>query len=411
MELLNITGQPFSDLTIEEYKFHYYQPFQPGFNYNDEIRIVIQDVDTYTLPCNSYLYIEGRLLTSAGTVPTKLKFVNNALAFVFRELRYELGGNPLSNVRSVGLTSTLKNIVSLNKNESDSMQNAGWFPLVATESDVKKRDKILVNEQGYFNVCIPLHMLSGYFEDFRRIVVNMRQELVLIRSSNDKDSVISEDDSEEPKIDITKIFWAVPHITPSIPEQIRLNNIISKGSLLPIRFRAWDMFEIPSLQTSVSHSLPIITTSKVETPRHILIAFQNKKKGVLTSDMSTFDHCDLKNLKVFLNAERYPYSDLNLDFSKSRYATLYKMFANFRESYYHLKSNEPIYNPNQFKKIAPIVHIDCSRQKEVLQTGSISLRLEFETEKPTNSDISAYCLILHEKEFSYSPLTKIVQQL
>lgn len=34
----------------------------------------------------------------------------------------------------------------------------------------------------------------------------MRQELILILSSNDKDAVISIDDSEEPKVEITMLI-------------------------------------------------------------------------------------------------------------------------------------------------------------------------------------------------------------
>ncbi|KAJ8926790.1 hypothetical protein NQ314_020809 [Rhamnusium bicolor] len=67
--------------------------------------------------------------------------------------------------------------------------------------------------------------------------------------------------------------------------------------------------------------------------------------------------------------------------------------------------------PTEFKTYAPITHIDYSRQKETLQTGSIIMRIEFETEQPTSTETTAYCLILHEKHFTYNPLTKIVRQL
>ncbi|CAH1099383.1 unnamed protein product [Psylliodes chrysocephalus] len=126
--------------------------------------------------------------------------------------------------------------------------------------------------------------------------------------------------------------------------------------------------------------------------------------------MSTFDHCKLNNIRVFLNSDRYPYHDLNLDFTNNKYATLYDMFANFQESYYHFNLNQPIFNLQEFKEKAPLVYIDCLRQKEVIKSGSIVLRIEFETDEPTSTDISAFCLILHEKEFSYNPLTKTVKQ-
>ncbi|CAH1100670.1 unnamed protein product [Psylliodes chrysocephalus] len=119
MAVLYVTGQPFNDTTIDDYQFYTYQPFITGkLNYNDEIRIPIQDLDAYTLPSKSYLYIEEKLLTDAGKVPTKLQFINNAVAFLFRELRYELNSIVIDYVRDIGLVSTMKNYLSLNENES-----------------------------------------------------------------------------------------------------------------------------------------------------------------------------------------------------------------------------------------------------------------------------------------------------
>lgn len=405
MELLNITGQPYSDTSIEDYQFHTYQPYIPGnLNYNDEIRIPIQELDAYTAPCNSFLYIEGKLVKEDDSVATKLLFVNNAIAYIFREIRYELNGVIIDSVRNVGVATTIKNYLSFSENESVMLKNAGWFPRRNTD------DKILVDEHGNFNVCIPLRLLCGFFEDFRKLIINMRQELILIRASNDLDAVIAVDDTEKPKIVIDKLFWRVPHIKLGIPEQIKFNNIVSKGIDLPITFRCWELIEYPSLSTTTRHTWSVKTTTKIETPRHVIIGFQKKRKGELKQDMSLFDHCDMKNVRIFLNSERYPYNDLFLDFKNNKYAALYEMFANFQETYYVNKINHPIFSPEEFKKFAPLVHIDCSRQKESIQTGSVVMRIEFELDSNPVSDTTAYCLILHEKHFTYNPLTKIVKQ-
>ncbi|KAJ8937100.1 hypothetical protein NQ318_013058 [Aromia moschata] len=199
MDLVNVTKQPFSDDAVQDYQFHTYQPCVAGnFDYNDEIRIPIQDLDAHTAPCNSYLYIEGKLAKADGTVPTKLEFINNGIAFIFREIRYELNGIVVDSVRNVGLVSTLKNYLSYNENESVVLQNAGWFPKRAG-------NKVLVDANGNFYVCIPMKLLLEFFEDFRKLIVNMKQELILMRSSNDKDAIISLDESEEPKNRYTKI--------------------------------------------------------------------------------------------------------------------------------------------------------------------------------------------------------------
>ncbi|XP_030762220.1 uncharacterized protein LOC115887038 [Sitophilus oryzae] len=411
MDILNVTEKLYVDNSIVSTELHTYQPFiSSKFDYNDEIRIPIQELDAYTLPSESLLYIEGALLNNEDKYTKKLKFVNNGIAFLFREIRFELNGVIIDSVRNVGLASTLKGYVSFNTNESIKLQNAGWFP------DRKESDRILVDDNGKFNVSIPLKILLGFFEDYKKIILNMKQELVLIRASNDLDAVFFKDDTtpptttvETPKVSIDKLCWKIPHITVDIPQQLALTKILESNKELLIGFRSWEIIEYSSLPETTRHTWPVKTTSKLEAPRHVIIAFQIDI-GQVTKDMSQFDNVDLSNIRIFLNSERYPYHDLYLNFKENKYSALYEMYADFRHSYYGT-SIEPMFSPEKFKSIYPVTHIDCSHQKEFLQTGSIVMRVEFETNANIKKETSAYCLILHDKVFSYNPLTKIVKPL
>ena len=413
MDILNVNENLLVDNSIVSSEFHTYQPFiSSKFDYNDEIRIPIQELDSYTLPSESILYIEGVLVNETDQKYTKrLRFINNGIAFLFREIRYELNGVTIDSVRNVGLTSTLKGLLSYNVNESLKLQNAGWFP------DRDESDRILVDDDGKFNVSIPLKLLMGFFEDYKKIVMNMKQELVLIRASNDLDAVYFKDDIEPkilqvetPNVKLDKIYWKIPHITVDIPHQLALTKIIETNKDILLGFRSWELVEYSSLSETTRHTWPVKTTSKLEAPRHVIIAFQEDRKGHVQKDMSIFDDIGLTNVRVFLNSERYPYHDLYLNFKENKFSSLYEMFSNFRNSYYGT-SNEPIFNPMKFKEKCPITHIDCSRQKESLQTGSVVMRIEFETNKSVKKNTSVYCLILHDKVYSYNPLTKIVRQM
>ncbi|KAJ8966994.1 hypothetical protein NQ314_003170 [Rhamnusium bicolor] len=66
-------------------------------------------------------------------------------------------------------------------------ENAGWFPKKITPTTAPNKE-ILVDSNGNFNVCISMKLLLGSFEDFRKLIINMKQELVLIRDSNDNDT-------------------------------------------------------------------------------------------------------------------------------------------------------------------------------------------------------------------------------
>lgn len=193
--ILNVGERALFDNSIVNAEKHTHQPYaSTTLNNNDEIRIPIQQQDVYTLPWNSLLYIEGQLLeTKNNKVPTTAKLINNGISFLFDEIRYEIGGVVIDRVRNPGITSTMKSYVSYNTNESLRLQNAAWSPLENISST-------LVNTaNGHFNVCIPLRMLLGFAEDFRKIILNLRQELVLIRSNSDINAIYNETAGEEIK--------------------------------------------------------------------------------------------------------------------------------------------------------------------------------------------------------------------
>ena len=117
-DILNIGGESIFDDRIVKIETHTYNPYaNTTFGYSDEIRIPIQYRDLYTLPCESFLYIEGKFSTTKqdGNIseeqPPRLS--NNCVAFMFNEIRYELDGVEIDRSRNVGITSTIKNFVSL----------------------------------------------------------------------------------------------------------------------------------------------------------------------------------------------------------------------------------------------------------------------------------------------------------
>jgi len=83
---------------------------------------------------------------------------NNCMAFMFDEIRYELNDVEIDRNRNIGITSTIKNYVSMTYDKSLIALNARW----------NSRSK----EEGYFNFCVPLNMLLGFYEDYKRIIIN-----------------------------------------------------------------------------------------------------------------------------------------------------------------------------------------------------------------------------------------------
>lgn len=400
MSILNVGEKVLVDNSIVSNQIHTHQPYTNRFENNDEIRIPIQE-DMCTLPSLSYIYIQGKLLKAAGTPTTTATFVTNGIAHLFSEIRYEMNGVVIDSVTKPGITSTMKGYVSYNSNDVKKLQNAGWLPT--------KESKI-VDASGNFNVCIPLSALLGFAADYGKAILNIRQELVLIRSNTDNDAVVSSVKDEAIKVVIEKIYWKVPHITAGLAQELALTKYIDRNIDTQVAFRSWQLHIISGVNEVTQHSHAIATSTKLQTPRQVILGFQVDRSGKVDKNISEFDHCDITNIRVYLNTERYPYDNLNIDFANNHYATLYEMYSRFQSTYYN-KQDEPLLSIEDFKKIAPLVVVDCSNQKDYLQANAVVFRLEFETAQNVKPNTIAYCLVLHDRVFTYNALTKAIKQL
>lgn len=390
-DIINVTDQPISDENIIKKDYHTYTPYIQSFNNNDEIRITIQNQDLYVLPSESYVYIDGFVLDATNGVKSKnFKMKNNFVPNLFEEIRYEINGVEIDRTRHLGVSSTIKNYISLNDRESVMMGNASWN----NGEDIGIPD-------GFFNFCVPLKTLLGFAEDYNKILLNCKHELILLRTKSDENVIYSTESTEKAKITIQNISWRIPHVKLSDYSKLNIMKTINSGKVLPIAFRSWDCHYHPQLALAQNHIWNVKLASNRERPRFALIVFQNSNK---------FTHSNLNNLKVHLNSESYPYDDLNLKFDNQRFAILYDMYVKFQQNYY-MKETQPLLSAKDFKDKAPIIVIDISHQNESITTGPIDIRIEFSTDKIVDKNTSAYCLLIHDRLVEYSPLTSTIKKI
>ena len=379
---------------VDEYVFKPYN--NTAINESDEIRIAVQSENILALPSESFIYLEGTFTQPDGSATTA-KIANNGMAFLFDEVRIDLNGVTIDRTRNVGITTLIKNLISLNLMESNKLENAGW---ATPDSAVN----IVTNNK--FSACIPLNKILGFAEDFNHVIVNIKMELILIRAKNTTN--VSIGTAADPgKVTLTHIDWRLPVITVKDTEKLKVLKYIENDMPLTVPFRSWELYEHPSLPQTTNHSWNIATALKLERPRYVIVGFQTDKTGV-DKDASKFDHCSITDLRVYLNGERFPYNDYKLDFTNHKIGALYEHYANFQSSYYG-NSQWPLLTKSTFIKHAPLFVIDCSKQKEDIKLGAINISLEFSSSTNIPANTSAFCLIIHDRVVEYTPLTNIVR--
>ena len=223
------------DEFVAHYEVHAHQPYTSS-SFNN-----FQHQDLCLLPSRSSLHIHGRLTKADGTARVNTKLVNNALCHLFEEIRYEINAVEIDKCKNVGLTSLMKGLVSFNPTQK--LENAGWIDIAETQQ--------ITDNAGYFDVSIPLTMILGFAEDYRKIIVNCKHELVLTRSKNDVNAIV-QTESEEFKINLIKIEWLMPYVVLSDKHKIRLLHHLQKGTTIAMNFRSWELYEYLLLPTSTA---------------------------------------------------------------------------------------------------------------------------------------------------------------
>ncbi|KAE9521242.1 hypothetical protein AGLY_018354, partial [Aphis glycines] len=212
-----------------------------------------------------------------------------------------------------------------------------------------------------FAGCIPLKHLFGFCEDYKKILLNCNQQLILNRSSTDLDAIrvvgagATEHVEKNKKItiELTKVAWKMPIIKVTDKEKLKLLKVLDSRKTLSCAFRTWDLCEYP----------------------------------------------------VHLNSEVFPYEDFRADIKKNTTSLLYKAYTDFQKSYYERDYCEPLLSKNVFQTYVPIVVVDLSHQNDNVKSSTIDLRIEFETDTVIPEKTAAYCLILHDQIITYNPFS------
>ncbi|KAL4119467.1 hypothetical protein QTP88_012274 [Uroleucon formosanum] len=248
-------------------------------------------------------------------------------------------------------------------------------------------------------------------DEVERVQDLLNEHKGLIARNLRQGATASIDKKKKITIELTKVPWKMPIIKVSDKEKLKLMKVLDSRKALSRAFRTWDLCEYPVLPRNTSHSWTVKSSSLLEKPRFVLFGLQTCRKNNIEVDAGRFDHCQLKNLKVHLNSEVYPYDDFRADFKNNTTTILYKAYTDFQKSYYERDYCEPLLSKHIFQNYVLIVVVDLSRQNDNVKSSTVDLRIEFETDTIIPEKTAAYCLILHDQIITYNPFSGDVRKL
>src|SRR5688572_2779819 len=263
-DILNITEASSVDEGIEKYEWHEYEPAaRTNFNSAGEIRINIEQQDLYCHPAESYLLIEGRLIKTDGTAyddPNVVALTNNGLMHLFSQIGYSLSNQEMETIYHPGQATTMLGLLKY-PNDFALAQglNQLWVKdttataVIANNKGFAIRQAYLIQKpttKGTFSFIVPLSHIFGFCEDYDKIVYGLKHTLTLVRKSDD-DAIFRLAAADAGKIDVGKISWFMPHVTPSDMERAQLYKTIESKASVPVAYRArqCDTITVPQSTT------------------------------------------------------------------------------------------------------------------------------------------------------------------
>jgi len=162
-----------------------------------------------------------------------------------------LYGCDIDKIRFVG-TTTVKNFISLDYLQSQNRLNSGW----------SSEDEIFTGP--HFNFSVPLKFFLGFAEDYKKVLLNCKHELVLMLTKNLGDVLEQTRSDQTFKLEMTNITWKNPHVNPSYFAKIKMYDIIKSGV---VALRSWDSYFNPKLCYGSQHSWNVKLSANRENPR------------------------------------------------------------------------------------------------------------------------------------------------
>lgn len=411
--ILNFTEKPLVYESIESYEFHEYEPTaRTNLNSPGEIRIDILLQDLFCHPSESYLFFEGRLTKADGSAYANadaVALVNNGLMHLFRSISYHLSNQEIETVFHPGQASTMLGMLKYNNDYQEAQGlNQLWYKdaaaTVADNSGFAARQAHLIQKphvKGAFSFIVPLSHIFGFCDDYDKIVYGLKHTLTLVRKSND-DAIFRAHDVDAGRVFFEKISWFMPHVLPSDMEKMQLYKTIEAKASLPVAYRARQCDTI-TMPQSTTFSWRLSVKTSPEKPRWIIVAFQTEKENNQETNPSIFDHCNLKNMYVMLNQERYPAVDYNLSFPNQQFSRVYREASTFSEKYYGMNSliTQSNITPSDFKDLFPVFVIDVSKQSERLKSSVVDVQIKASFNEEIPARTTAYAVVISDRMLTF----------
>ena len=417
-DCLKWTQKLVEDTSIARKQLHYFLP-DNGVQYNTSgnISINIYNSDDFYFPTDSYLEITGKLYKTgtktAFGADDVVGFSNYGHLNLFTLAKYCMNGSPIESVSEPGVTATMLSVALLPNDYRQGIAE-GYYPdtlaTVGTLTDNAgwaERRAFLYSANGMFQVEIPLSRVFGFAEDYQKVIYGMNHSIILTKGTSSNNALTikpgtATEANTKGDVILDKIRWVIPRVDPSDVAKYQLIQQIENRIVLDCGFRMRE-YQSASVEETTNWTWRIGVRSSPEKPRYVLVSFQTGKRDNQDVNNSVFDHCDLSNISLMLNNDRYPLNDFTADFTTNQFSNLYWEFMHFRRAYYGVdpRISSTSVGPVRYRDLYPIYCFDVTRQSERLKTSVTDICLSCVFKAKVPKDTVAHAVIISDRKIKF----------
>ncbi|XP_065683476.1 uncharacterized protein LOC124809560 [Hydra vulgaris] len=255
--------------------------------------------------------------------------------------------------------------------------------------------------KGTFSFSIPLKHIFGFCDDYNKVIYGFKHTLTLVRKS-DNDAIFRVATVAAGQVNLNKISLFIPHVIPSDIERNNLYKAIESKVTLPVTFRSRQCDTITVLQ-STTFTWRLSVKISTEKPKYIIVGFQTNKNGNQELNPSLFDHCDLKNMYIMLNQEKYPAVDYILSFLNQQFSRAYRDASTFSEKFYGMNKliTQSNITPAYYKDLYPLMVFDVSKQSERLKSSVVDAQIKATFIAVVPAGTEAFAVVISDRMIQF----------
>lgn len=265
-----------------------------------------------------------------------------------------------------------------------------------------------------YDVTMPLNVLFGFADFYRKIILNCKHELIFNRARQSLDCTsggMNANAAAVVSIQLKKIVWRMMHVTLHDEIKLKMMNYLSNNRNITIQFRSTEFIEYPMLPQATSNLWTVKTMSSANKPRFVIVGLQTNRNAVRVRNATSFDPCNVMELRLHLNSQIFPYNAEEINIGNAQYSELYNSIASIQSAYYN--NTEPI-NPFALSfgemQDCTLFAFNTSYGESSMIDSAIDVKIEIKTRQNIPANTRAFCLIISDTEYSYNVFDGIVMR-